>query len=257
MIRNVFKRILSTVIVLGFLGSQMVFGGAIPEKHLSSASGPISMETNTQKRSGEYDYSDADSLGQMRNLKYRVAWLKYRTEEYKVFVDNVKESITNLQFKKTEISKLREQLEPYLADVVERMREFIEKDLPFLPEERQKRLVTLEQSINSYDVAMSEKLRQVFAEGLQIEAEYGRTVKATDETLNLNGKDTPVVIFRLGRVGMYYISLDGQETGRWNQETMQWEKLPKKMNRNIRRAADIATGKQIVEIIDLPLRASR
>ena len=152
---------------------------------------------------------------------------------------------------------MRKQLEPYLADVVERMREFIEKDLPFLPEERQKRLVTLEQSINSYDVAMSEKLRQVFAEGLQIEAEYGGKVKATDETLNLNGKDTQVVIFRLGRVGMYYISLDGQETGRWNQETMQWEKLPKKMNRNIRRAADIAAGKQIVEIIDLPLRASR
>lgn len=257
MIRNVFKRILSTAIVLGFLGSQMVFGRAIPEKLLSKASEPISMETNTQKRSGEYDYSDADTLGQMRNLKYRVAWLKYRIEEYKVFVDNVKESIINLQFKKTEISKLSEQLEPYLADVVERMREFIEKDLSFLPEERQKRLVTLEQSINSYDVAMSEKLRQVFAEGLQIEAEYGRTVKATDETLNLNGKDTQVVIFRLGRVGMYYISLDGQETGRWNQETMQWEKLPKKMNRNIRRAADIAAGKQIVEIIDLPLRASR
>jgi hypothetical protein len=253
----VFKRILLIAIVLGFLGSQMVFGQAIPEKLLSKVFESINMDTNAQKGSDESNYSNADTLEQMRNLKYRVAWQKYRIEEYKVFVDNMKESIINLQFKKSEISKLREQLEACLADVVKRMREFIEKDLSFLPEERQKRLVTLEQSLSSNDVAMSEKLRRVFSEGLQIEAEYGRRVEATDETLNLNGEDSQVIIFRLGRIGMYYISLDGQETGRWNQETKQWEKLPKKMNRNIRRTADIAAGKQIAEIVDLPLRALR
>jgi hypothetical protein len=54
-------------------------------------------------------------------------------------------------------------------------------------------------------------------------------------------------------VAMYYISLDGQETGRWNQETKRWEKLPDRMNRDVRRAADIAAGKRIVEIVNLPL----
>jgi hypothetical protein len=257
MTRSVFKHILLTAIVLGFLVSQMVFGQAIPEKLPSKVSESISMEINAQKGSDDYNYSKADTLEQMRNLKYHVAWLKYRIEEYKIFMDDIKEGITKLQFKKNEISKLREQLEPYLIDVVERMREFLEKDLSFLPEERQKRLVKLKQSLSSYDVAMSEKLRRIFTEGLQIEAEYGRTVEATYETLNLNGEDTQVIVFRLGRVGMYYISLDSQKAGRWNQEIRQWEKLPKKMNRNIRRAADIAAGKHIVEIVDIPLRALR
>jgi hypothetical protein len=247
------KRILLTAIVLGFLGSQTAFGQANPEKLLSKVSQSIGVEAKAQKGADEYNYSKADILEQIRNMKYRVAWLKYRTEQYKVFVDNVKESISNLQFKKREILTLREKLEPYLAEVVTRMSEFIEKDLSFLPEERQKRINTLTQSLNSYDVAMSEKLRRVFAEGLQIEAEYGRMVESIDETLNLNGEETQVTVFRLGRVGMYYISLDGQETGRWNQETKQWKILPEKMNRNIRRAADIAAGKRIVEIVDLPL----
>jgi len=247
------KRILFTTIALGFLGSQMAFGQATPEKLISKVSSAINTEVKAQQGADAYNYSKADTLEQIRNLKYRVTFYKYRTEQYKAFMDQVKEKISNLEFKKNEILKLREQLEPYLAEVVKRMSEFIDNDLSFLPEERQKRIINLEQSLNSYDVVMSEKLRRVFAEGLQVEAEYGRGVESIDETLKLNGEDTQVTVFRLGRVGMYYISLDGQETGRWNQETKQWEKLPDKMNRDIRRAADIAAGKRIVEIVNLPL----
>jgi hypothetical protein len=247
------KRILLTAIALGFLGSQIAFGQATPERLISRVSSALNVEAKSQKGADEYNYSKSDTLEQIRNLKYRVAFFKYRTEQYKAFVDQVQEKISNLQFKRNEILKLREQLEPYLADVVTRMSKFIDTDLAFLPEERQKRVITLEKSLNSYDVAMSEKLRRVFAEGIQVEAEYGRNVESIDETLNLNGEETQVTLFRLGRVAMYYISLDGQETGRWNQETKQWEKLPEKMNRDIRRAADIAAGKRIVEIVNLPL----
>jgi hypothetical protein len=247
------KRILLTAIALGFLGSQIAFGQATPERLISRVSSALNVEAKAQKGADEYNYSKSDTLEQIRNLKYRVAFYKYRTEQYKAFVDQVQEKISNLQFKRNEILKLREQLEPYLADVVTRMSKFIDTDLAFLPEERQKRVITLEKSLNSYDVAMSEKLRRVFAEGVQVEAEYGRSVESIDETLNLNGEETQITLFRLGRVAMYYISLDGQETGRWNQETKQWEKLPEKMNRDIRRAADIAAGKRIVEIVNLPL----
>jgi hypothetical protein len=247
------KRILLTAIALGFLGSQIAFGQATPERLISRVSSALNVEAKAQKGADEYNYSKSDTLEQIRNLKYRVAFFKYRTEQYKAFVDQVQEKISNLQFKRNEILKLREQLEPYLADVVTRMSKFIDTDLAFLPEERQKRVITLEKSLNSYDVAMSEKLRRVFAEGVQVEAEYGRSVESIDETLNLNGEETQITLFRLGRVAMYYISLDGQETGRWNQETKQWEKLPEKMNRDIRRAADIAAGKRIVEIVNLPL----
>jgi hypothetical protein len=247
------KRILLTAIAMGFLGSQIAFGQATPERLISRVSSALNVEAKAQKGADEYNYSKSDTLEQIRNLKYRVAFFKYRTEQYKAFVDQVQEKISNLQFKRNEILKLREQLEPYLADVVTRMSKFIDTDLAFLPEERQKRVITLEKSLNSYDVAMSEKLRRVFAEGVQVEAEYGRSVESIDETLNLNGEETQITLFRLGRVAMYYISLDGQETGRWNQETKQWEKLPEKMNRDIRRAADIAAGKRIVEIVNLPL----
>ncbi|HJX33739.1 MAG TPA: DUF3450 family protein, partial [Desulfatiglandales bacterium] len=180
MIKNMVKRILLTAIALGFLGSQMALGQTTPERLLSKVSNAISVEAKAQEMADEYNYSKADTLEQIRTLKYRVAWLKYRTEQYKVYVDNVKERISNLRFKRDEILKLREQLEPYLAEVVTRMSEFIDKDLSFQHEERQKRIIDLEKSLNSDNVAMSEKLRRVFAEGIQIEAEYGRGVESID-----------------------------------------------------------------------------
>ena len=103
---------------------------------------------------------------------------------------------------------------------------------------------------------LSEKLRRVFAEGLQIETEYGKMVEAIeDETLNLNGSDTQVVIFRLGRVAMYYMSLDGTQIGMWNEGSGQWEPLSDDLTRNIRRAIEIGQRKRTAEIVDLPLGA--
>ena len=144
---------------------------------------------------------------------------------------------------------------PYLDNVVDRMADFVENDLPFLPEERQKRLIALRDSLNNYDVAMSEKMRRVFVEGLQIESDYGRRIEAIDDVLNLNGADTQVTIIRLGRVAMYYISLDGTQIGHFNRESGQCESLPKSLNRDFNRALDMAKAKRAAKIIELPLGA--
>ena len=96
----------------------------------------------------------------------------------------------------------------------------------------------------------------MFAEGLQIETEYGRMVESIeDQTLNLNGVDTQVVIFRLGRVGMYYMTLDETQVGRYNMDTHKWEPLPDDLVRSISRAVDIGLRKRTAEIVDLPLGA--
>ena len=92
--------------------------------------------------------------------------------------------------------------------------------------------------------------------GLEIETEYGKMVESIEDgTLTLSGSETQVYIFRLGRVLMLYMSLDGTQIGHWNDETKQWEPLPDNLYRNIRRALDIAQGKRTAEIVEIPLGA--
>jgi hypothetical protein len=136
------------------------------------------------------------------------------------------------------------------------MEAFVAKDLPFLSEERQRRIAALKRSLNNYNLPLSEKLRRVFSEGLQIETEYGRMVETVeDQTLNIDGTETQVMIFRLGRVGMFYMSLDESQIGRYNTEKRQWEPLQTDLTRSIKRGIDIGQRKRTAEIIDLPLGA--
>lgn len=249
------RRILLTMTLL-ILGSSLAIGQDTPKKVHQKVSTTISTEAKAQEKADEWNWNKKVVLDDIRLLKYRITWLQYRQEKNRIYIEGVKENIANLEFKKAELNKLREQLEPYLEEVIERLAAFVEQDIPFLPEERQRRLNALRDSMNNYNVPLSEKMRRVFAEGLQIEAQYGKMIEAwEDVTLNLGGADTQVTIFRLGRVGMIYMSIDQTQIGRWNQKTKQWEPLPEDYIRDVRVALDMAQRRRAAEIVDLPIGA--
>jgi len=248
------KRILMTLLILAWSGSALA--QTAPKEVHGKVSKAISTESRAQEAADEWSWEKESVLGEIRDLKYRITWLQYRQQKNRIYIKGVKENIKDLEFEKAEINKLREQLEPYLEDVVDRMAVFVESDLPFLPEERQKRIDNLRNSLNNYNVPLSEKLRRVFAEGLQIETQYGKMIEAIeDETLNLNGAETQVTIFRLGRVRMFYMSIDQKNIGVYNNESGQWEALPENMIKEFKTAFDMAMAKRAAEIVELPLGA--
>ncbi len=60
-------------------------------------------------------------------------------------------------------------------------------------------------------------------------------------------------IFRLGRVALFYQSLDKKQAGWFDREKRQWEPLPDKYAREISRALEIAEKKRTPELLDLPI----
>jgi len=247
------QRILLATALLILFGVTAVSAQSTPTQVQKKVSDAIGTEAKAQEKADKLNADRSGMLEEIRNLKYKIAWLNYRQKQYGVYVNSVKENIENLEFQKTEILTLREQLEPYLDEVITRMEQFIGNDLTFNTEERTKRVDTLRDTINNYEVSMSEKLRMVLAEGLQIEADYGKQLETEETQIVIDGVDVQVTTFRLGRVGMFYRNLDGTETGRWNQDAQKWEKVPEKLNRSIRRAVSIASGERTVELVDLPL----
>jgi len=254
------KRILITTALFGLLLGSAVQAAdkpaAKPAEVQKKVTQTMETEAKVQEKADEWVWNKTEAVDKIRDLKYRVTWLKYRQEKNKTYIAEIDKDIENLSFQKAEILKLREQLEPYLEEEINQLEAFIATDLPFLPAERAKRIASLRASMNNYELNMSEKLRRVFNEGLLIEAEYGRMVEAVeDQTIPVDGVDTQTVVFRLGRVLMCYMTLDGAKSGYYNKETKQWESLPTDMNRSIRRALDIAQRKRTAEPIVLPLGA--
>ena len=131
-------------------------------------------------------------------------------------VASLEEQLSALQVTEREV-------QPLMAQMVETLDQFVTLDAPFLLQERAKRVATLKEMMERADVAIAEKYRRIL-EAYQIELEYGRTLDAYQGRLG-DGDDARIVDFvRLGRVSLMYQTLDGTETGYWNQGKRQWQR---------------------------------
>jgi hypothetical protein len=133
-----------------------------------------------------------------------------------------------------------------------RLEAFVRNDLPFLHQERQKRIRFLKDSLNNYHLGLDEKTRRLL-ESLQAEAGYGGTVEKSETEIHLETGPAQVNIFRLGRVAIFYQSLDGKSGGWFHPKTKKWEQLPDKYNRVISAALEIAEKKRTPELLELPI----
>ena len=132
------------------------------------------------------------------------------------------------------------------------MTEVIEQDLPFLPEERGKRLVALAPVLEDPAIRLSEKYRKVM-EALLVEAEYGFTCDVSQQTISIGGAPVLVEILRFGRLGLFYLSLDKRQCGFYNVATASWQPLAVRYLPEIRKAVAIGLKQQPPELLDLPL----
>lgn len=152
-----------------------------------------------------------------------------------------------------EMEKMRQALVPYLNEVVARMEEHINTDLPFLRQERADRVANLKAILADPEVTLAEKLRRVF-EGLRVEMDYGKSVETTKEEITYQGQKLAVHVLRLGRTALLMQTLDEQEVGIYNGK--EWEKLPSRYAPEIKKAMDITQRRRPVDFVNLPLRGS-
>ena len=74
---------------------------------------------------------------------------------------------------------------------------------------RHDRVARLREMMDRADVAVSEKFSQVLR-AFQIENEYGRTMEAYGDTINVDGVDRKVDVLKVGRVAWVFQTPDGE-----------------------------------------------
>ncbi len=232
-------------------------------------SGPVLAQTRAtdlQKtvedslKKGQKIQSDADQwaaeraaiLDKIRDLKARKRWLAHQKGKYETYIANQRETLDRLRARSRETENIRMGLEPFLDETFARLQNFVKDDLPFLPEERQKRLHILKQTLDSFQTGLDEKTRRVL-EALQVEAGYGAGVEKTDTTLALEGGTMQAQLLRIGRTALFYRLPDGSGAGRYHRETGKWETLSAGDTRELGRAMEMAEKKRTPELLLLPL----
>ena len=212
----------------------------------------IDLRQETQKKEDDWAKKKAELIAKYRSLKKNRDYLikvRNRTEK---LLRAKKAKIEEIKRRMKESARIREELQLYLESVLTQLKDLIERGLPFLLKERRERISSIEETLSDPEKGAAEKYRRVM-EALQIEAEYGRTVEAYQEAIDLNGQKVLVDILRVGRLSLFFQTPDGKLVGQYDRIKERWSLLPSKYCREIEKAIEIARRERTVELTRLPL----
>jgi hypothetical protein len=223
---------------------------AVVEKHVTTA---IDVRQASQKEQEKWDARRATLAAEYDRLTAENEILEAENKRLSDTSAALGQVIGQLEQERTQTRKVREELLPFLAQVQGDLTRFVADDIPFLPEERSTRLEKLVALMDDPEVAVAEKFRKTM-EALSIEAEYGNTIEVYHDRILL-GEDRRVSgqIFRLGRISLYYLSLDGQEAAVFDVGEQRWRPLDNRFVPEVAAAVEIALKRRTAGILDLPL----
>jgi hypothetical protein len=152
-----------------------------------------------------------------------------------------------------DVGVISRQIVPAMTRMIDSLKVFVELDVPFLVEEREQRVAKLEALLIDPTVNDAEKFRKV-TEAYQIENDYGRTIEAYTDTIELDGQTRQVEFLRIGRVSLMYQTEDGAISGLWDQDARRWEAADSYKN-EIRAGLKIAKKQVAPDLLLLPVNA--
>jgi arsenate reductase-like glutaredoxin family protein len=249
------KHFLIIAIMCGFLLSAFAQEAAMagPAEEIEKpVKKSINIRQKTQKKEDQWADKKAKLVTEYKNLCQENENLIIENRNLKKEFKTCQKDIASFKAKIAAIEVISNELEPYLAEVLERLEKSVRTGLPFLMSERKTRLQKLRKFIEKPDTSSAELFRRIM-EAVLVEAEYGNTVEVYREKINLNEKQITVSVFRLGRISLFFKTPDNRLTGYFNPGAGKWMPLPEKYNREIGNAIEIAAKRRAIELVTLPV----
>lgn len=213
------------------------------------------IDTAAQKSQARIDNLSEDAramLQEFRAARDEAASLKIYNEQLEKIVSSQDEEIASTSSQLDNIEGTQQQFVPFLIKAVSTLEEFVNRDLPFLTEERSDRVDDLQVLLDRADITTAEKFRKIM-EAYQTEIEYGRTIEAYRG--NLSGVDRTVRFLRIGRIALAYQTLDGRDTGYWNADKGGWQTLDPSYRSAIEQGLRIASEQAPPDLLRIPVSA--
>ena len=180
-------------------------------------------------KAGKKAQQKVDNLyDQQKSIEAEYRHLVKVTEGIRVYnqvlqhqVDQQQQDIDQLQQGIKDAAQMERQVIPLLDRMVNSLQAFIKLYVPFLTTERNFRVQELQKLIKRADVSTAEKMRRVL-QAYQIENDYGRTIEAYRDQIEIDGELIEADFLRIGRVALMYQTINGQNTGAWHQQASRW-----------------------------------
>ncbi|MGM0427422.1 MAG: DUF3450 domain-containing protein [Thermodesulfobacteriota bacterium] len=184
---------------------------------------------------------------QERNLK-RIAWEQNKTSEY---IQTLENKITELREEAEEMEKIKAELLPILDQGLERLTTYVQTDIPFDKARRLKRIEDAGHTLNDYDAGLLAKTRSLL-DAIAGEVDFGYSVDIKETEVEIEGRSTRVTLLKVGRVGLYALSMNTEKAYVWNPQKKAYLPVHKGV-RDIDEAIQLVEKIRIIDLTKLPM----
>jgi ElaB/YqjD/DUF883 family membrane-anchored ribosome-binding protein len=146
----------------------------------------------------------------------------------------------------------QQRIVPLMRSMADALEKFVVLDVPFHQEERITGVLDLKARLMRPDITVSAKFR-LLLEAYQLEQDYGGNIESWRGPLQLGGEELSVEYLRIGRVALYFQTLDGSRSGYWGVAEQQWLVLDETYNRGLSQALRMAQNITAPQLLNLPL----
>ena len=185
----------------------------------------LSSKTNETLQNTQKSINSLDDKRRVMMAEYDV--ISQEIENYKIYNKQLQDIIDSQNKEKDLILRQKDEIEvtkreimPLMSRMIDTLEIFIQKDRPFLPKERALRIETLRESMKRSDLSIAAKYRQIL-EAYQIEIDYGNTMEAYEG--DVDGRK--VEFLKVGRIALFYQSIDAKHTAVWDKKSASWKEL--------------------------------
>lgn len=209
----------------------------------------------SQQRIDNLADETTDMVAEYRDVLQQTQSLKAYNDQLQSLVSSQHDELNSIQQQLKNIETTQRDIVPLMTRMIDVLEQFVALDIPFLQEERHNRIVALKTMMGRADVTLSEKYRRIM-EAYQVETEYGRTIEAYQADLPKDDDNRTVDFLRIGRTSLYYLTLDGTETGSWDVENQQWQPLPDKYLQAVADGLKVARKQLPPDLLVLPIKTA-
>lgn len=228
--------------------------GAQPlDRLLAAQAGANKDAAASQRRVDQLADQTQDMVGKYRQALSDTESLREYNEQLAVQVKSQAERMAEMKRQVGDIENTQRGVLPLMQRMIDTLEQFVALDVPFLIEERTKRVANVKQMMARADVSTSEKYRRIL-EAYQIEMEYGRTLEAYEGKLGDGEGGRTVQFVRLGRVALMYQTPDGRETGYWDAAARKWVQ-DRGYAHDVREAIRVAKKQGAPDLLWVPVAA--
>jgi hypothetical protein len=249
------KKPFITLLLIGLTLPSFAQSGAKAKKVVAEDKKSLGMAQASQKKIDKLSDETQTLLMKYRQTLKQIENAKVYNDQLRKIINTQNEEKVSIATQIEELKETNQGIVPLMVSMVENMDKFVALDVPFLPEERSKRIGDLNGLLSRADISTSEKFRQIL-EAYQIENEYGRTIEAYRGIKEKDGKEMTVDYLRIGRVALMYQSLDGKESAVWNSQSKAWEELGSEYKKSIQSGLKMARKQTAPQLVKLPIAAA-